>query len=133
MSVAAAVQLLLLTLLFPLLLLAAAPSSGLVSPFCFYPFRQILGLNLFRQFTARCFANMLMRKMAKAAPAYACRHARSHHRAKRHLSNKRPRVRDWGARPLPLSPVAESMPRSGIRDVMDHAWGLERNGAEVFT
>ena len=132
MSVAATVQLLLLTLLFPLLLLAAAPSSGLVSPFCFYPFRQILGLNLFRQFTARCFANMLMRKMAKAAPAYACRHARSHHQAKRHLSNKRPRVRDWGARPLPLSPVAESMPRSGIRDVMDHAWGLERNGAEVF-
>eukprot|EP00944_MAST-04C_sp_MAST-4C-sp1_P001157 g1157.t1 len=68
--------------------------------------------------------------MARAAPVW--RHVRSRHRAKRHLSNKRPSVRDWGARPLALSPVAESMPRSGIRDVMDHAWGLERTGAEVF-
>ena len=33
--------------------------------------------------------------------------------------------RQWNIQPLPLSPVAEAMPRSGIRDVMDHAWSLE--------
>lgn len=73
---------------------------------------------------------MFARRLATGGPVF--RHARNSYWAKRHLSNKRPKLRDWSARPLALSPVAESMPRSGIRDVMDHAWSLEHNGAEVF-
>ena len=38
----------------------------------------------------------------------------------------------WSTPPLSLSPVAEAMPRSGIRDVMDHAWSLESNNVKVL-
>ena len=38
----------------------------------------------------------------------------------------------WSTPPLSLSPVAEAMPRSGIRDVMDQAWSLESNNVKVL-